>query len=377
MLGGVLRELGPIVVVAVGLIYCLGHFELVEFRTLPKHDFSVAHDVGYLEGSTAKEHTLDIYYPPISTKNQTQPVPVVFFVHGGGWKRGRKRSFLGVHQNIGKALAARGVVVVIPAYRKSVGPSAMGGLIMPPILTSFVLGCVWSVMRFFPSFRFRYSRLGMLLWVFFVASDVIPATYRVVNNHGVRHPAHAHDVAHALRWVTMNIETYGGDADDIQCLGHSAGAHLLAQMMVQPDLTANIKLPKPQFGSNFRGAILVSGTYDGQNMADFWFTRWTFMYWVFDRDPSKWVSSFPSHHSTPNSLARLDLPPIVLINAEYDLWLPSEARAWASKLREGGVNATTMQIARTNHFTILLSLNRAFSPGETHVLPVILDIAFA
>ena len=44
----------------------------------------------------------------------------------------------------------------------------------------------------------------------------------------VKFPIHNQDVATAIRWVTDNIEDYGGDPDRIVLLGHSAGGHLVA-----------------------------------------------------------------------------------------------------------------------------------------------------
>lgn len=41
-----------------------------------------------------------------------------------------------------------------------------------------------------------------------------------------RFPAHAKDVAAALKWVRELIEIYGGDPNKIFLSGHSAGGHL-------------------------------------------------------------------------------------------------------------------------------------------------------
>ncbi len=41
------------------------------------------------------------------------PLPVVFFIHGGGWRQGSKE----LHRYVGYALAHEGVVAVLPSYR--------------------------------------------------------------------------------------------------------------------------------------------------------------------------------------------------------------------------------------------------------------------
>ncbi|MDE1152648.1 MAG: alpha/beta hydrolase [Micavibrio sp.] len=50
----------------------------------------------------------------------------------------------------------------------------------------------------------------------------------------VVHPAEAQDIAGAINWVYHNINQYGGDAQRISLLGHSAGAHLVALVGTNP-----------------------------------------------------------------------------------------------------------------------------------------------
>lgn len=51
----------------------------------------------------------DVFIP---TEHQT-PLPVVFFIHGGGWRQGSKE----LHRYVGYALAQEGFVAVLPSYR--------------------------------------------------------------------------------------------------------------------------------------------------------------------------------------------------------------------------------------------------------------------
>ena len=48
-------------------------------------------------------------------------LPVVMFVHGGGWMRGNRRDYFRGGPVVGKALAARGFLVVVPSYRLAPG----------------------------------------------------------------------------------------------------------------------------------------------------------------------------------------------------------------------------------------------------------------
>ncbi len=59
--------------------------------------------------------SLDVYAPEATSLNSRYPV--VLFMHGGGWRASDKNDQLGVHTNVCKALAARGLVVVNVNYR--------------------------------------------------------------------------------------------------------------------------------------------------------------------------------------------------------------------------------------------------------------------
>lgn len=61
-----------------------------------------------------------------------------------------------------------------------------------------------------------------------------PFPYELDNPDRVLFPTHNIDVTDAIKWVTDNIDTYGGDVNNIALLGHSAGAHLVALTGTNP-----------------------------------------------------------------------------------------------------------------------------------------------
>lgn len=101
--------------------------------------------------------SLDVY----QARNATGPAPVVVFFYGGSWQGGRREYY----RFVGEALSARGVVVVIPDYRKS------------------------------PQFAF---------------------------------PAFMHDAASATAWTLEHAAELGGDPARVHVMGHSAGGHIAA-----------------------------------------------------------------------------------------------------------------------------------------------------
>ena len=101
-------------------------------------------------------HRLDVYAP---VKRGAAPLPIVVFFYGGGWVRGHRSEF----GFVGRALAARGYMAVMPDYRLA------------------------------PEHRF---------------------------------PAYLEDGALALKWVVEHATELGGDPTRIAVAGHSAGGHL-------------------------------------------------------------------------------------------------------------------------------------------------------
>lgn len=71
----------------------------------------------------------------------------------------------------------------------------------------------------------------------------------------------AEDVAAALAWVKANAKKYGGNPDHIVLMGHSAGAHLVALVGVDPAYLGKHSL-KP---TDFAGVICLDGAaYDAR-----------------------------------------------------------------------------------------------------------------
>ena len=121
----------------------------------------VAQGIAY--GSDPRQR-LDVYAP---RRHGPEPLPVILFFYGGSWSSGAR----GGYAFVGRALAARGFVTVIPDYR------------------------------------------------------LVPQ---------VRFPAFVEDGAAAVRWVRAHIAMQGGDPARIVLAGHSAGAYNAAMLALDP-----------------------------------------------------------------------------------------------------------------------------------------------
>ncbi len=109
------------------------------------------------------------------------PLPVMFFIHGGGYVMGSSATPL----YDGAALARRGCVFVSVNYRLG------------------ALGC------------FDLSALS-------------------TPEHPIDGNLYLQDLVMALRWVRDNASVFGGDPDNVTIFGESAGAHAVATLMAVP-----------------------------------------------------------------------------------------------------------------------------------------------
>ncbi|MBV9464188.1 MAG: alpha/beta hydrolase [Verrucomicrobiae bacterium] len=149
---------------------------VLPFASLPAADerpYAVhpSFDLSYA-GDALPEHQLDVYSPKGVTN-----APMFVFFHGGAWRSGDK--FL--CQNVGVALAGRGIVTAVPNYR--------------------------------------------------------------LQPQGAKHPDPVKDGAAAVAWLAKNAVKFGGDPGRIAIGGHSAGGHLASMLALDPKFLAG-KLPK-------------------------------------------------------------------------------------------------------------------------------------
>lgn len=130
-----------------------------------------------LQDAGRAEHVLrDVSYGPfVRNRLDAYPArrpegaaPVVVYFHGGSWRKGDKR----LYRWLGRALARRGFMAVIPNY------------------------------RLFPHARF---------------------------------PVFMEDAAMAVAWTRMHAAHYGGDPHQIHVMGHSAGAYMATLLGLDED----------------------------------------------------------------------------------------------------------------------------------------------
>ncbi|RKP38856.1 Alpha/Beta hydrolase protein [Dimargaris cristalligena] len=156
-------------------------------------------------------HKLDLYLPQATTT----PPPLVVFVHGGVWRSGDKSQ----HAQLGQTLSAKyGLAVACINYRLSTLEKAVPDA---PAGTPLASRCY--------------------------------------------HPTHVLDTARAVAFLMTHGHLLGFDPKRIVLSGHSAGAHLISLLALQPDLYLNPALDETyQFDHYYqciRGVLGAAGLY--------------------------------------------------------------------------------------------------------------------
>jgi acetyl esterase/lipase len=202
-------------------------------------------------------------------------------------------------------------------------------------LLLFVHGGVWSGgdKAQFAWLGRRLARQGL---------SVAVANYRL--SPAVRHPAHAQDVAAAAAWLSRHGAEYGGDPQRIYLAGHSAGAHLVSLVALDPAYLAAVG----HDATLIRGVVGVSGAaydLDARYALTPFGPAFTL---VFGLDPSRWAAAAPLRHVRPGA------PPFLLVHGLNDVQTPAAgARRFAAALRRRGVPTQLKLLRHGDHVNAL------------------------
>jgi acetyl esterase/lipase len=225
-----------------------------------------------------------------------------------------------------------------------------------PVLL-LVHGGAWVVgdkrLDFIPEIARCFARQGI---------GVVVPNYRL--GPLFQHPAHMQDVAKAFAWTHKHIPQYGGCADQIFVLGHSAGGHLVS-------LLATDESYLNQEGLNRRdiaGVIAISGVYQISNLTlnlrlehslitvNAAVTANPFTL-VFGKSAEQWERASPLTH------VRAGLPPFLVIYAEDELpSLEEMAKKFHAALSNNKCEAQLVKVVQRNHFTVLWQASKVNDP---------------
>jgi acetyl esterase/lipase len=154
----------------------------------------------------------------------------------------------------------------------------------------------------------------------------------------VQFPSFPEDVALSIKWLRQNIAKYGGDPDKIFLMGHSAGAHSISLVGLNPKYLKKC-------GGNLtwiKGVIPMSCPYE--------------------LDPSKeflYEDLFPSGFDPEAFMpmaqdVRSDCPPFFIMHGLLDPIVRKEqAKRFVKKLKDSGGDAKAKVYASHGHFSLV------------------------
>lgn len=176
---------------------------------------------------------------------------------------------------------------------------------------------------------------------------VVVPDYRKVPQ--VRFPAFVQDAADAVKWTQDNIAKYGGDPGRIAIAGHSAGAHSVAMLALDPRWLAAAGAP-----GVVKAAVGLSGPYD---------------FYPFTGRAVAAMGQWPKPAETqPLTYARKDAPPMMLITGTADTTVrPKNARNLFKALTDAGAVVVEKEYPGLGHEDIAMALSLPFR-GKATVL---------
>ncbi|RYG47323.1 alpha/beta hydrolase, partial [archaeon] len=375
------------------------------------------YDVPYLDAASEVEaarvpykHRMDVYYPTSAlAQDERTPTacpsgsdapppmpnrPVMVFVHGGGWKRFDRRSLYGMHGNVGRAFARRGFVVCVISYRLS--RLLYTDLTWVYTALSLVIGCSTigalgvegTKNKLASSFAFLSPFLFGALYCFLsaVASKSLSSLWHAP----VHHPTHVVDACTAIAYIARNVSKWGGDASRMSIMGHSAGGHIVSYLVSHPRyLRDAMRLPlDTPMRTIFHSAVCLSGVYSCEQLALtrqytwrkpwlaplIWLRRMSFLHPAFGTKAEAWPLGFPTTHcADTNTLAACQLPPILCINASFDLGLGAHTDEWQEQLLAAGVHTERCTFTPADHARYVMQMDTPGSASELIICDVIHD----
>ncbi|MBP3357025.1 MAG: alpha/beta hydrolase [Rikenellaceae bacterium] len=233
------------------------------------------------------------------------PVPVVVFIHGGGWNNGDKKDW-----DVRKAsvFASHGIMSVSLNYRLS------------------------------------------------------PYPCRLDDDTRIKHPAHVQDAARAVKWIHDYIAEFGGDAGRITVVGHSAGAQIVSLLATDEKYLKEVGLDL----SDLDGAVaLDGGAY--MTLSPMLFAE-TNAYHAelkscylnaFGSQTDDHIDACPYYHVASGK----HIPPFLLVYQRNDEYRAIPNKAFANRLTDNGIRVETCEVSHSDHNSIFESL-RTYNDSE-------------
>lgn len=171
-------------------------------------------------------------------------------------------------------------------------------------------------------------------------------------------PVNAQDVAQAFFWVKNNITGYGGDAEQIYLLGHSAGGHLAALI----GLDGRYLSPFSLSPSDISGIIgLDSAAYYLPSLIEAEPENKDLFYWAFGDNPEDWEKASPINYVREKQKGQI-VPPFLLLVAGGREVSKSVNLSFYQRLIDSCYEVTLLEFKEKDHVSIDYELGEEDDP---------------
>jgi acetyl esterase/lipase len=293
--------------------------------------------------SSRNPHLLDVYVrKSVMNPYNLQQRPIIINLHGGAWLIGDK-DIINVENNC-YLFARQNYISVSIRYTLS---SISNRMLLYTFAALTVVMMLLGIMS-----NLRQSARLAVIWLVLAASITTLLFSRGSNGDYVdqRHPSHIRDVARAARWVRDNAALFGGSpAMGMSVVGHSAGAHLAALLVCNPEYLNEVGM-QPR---DFAAAVCMAGVYNDHRLRNNNMIGRTLLSEAFGDNRQVHTAAFPIYHCDPSQV-----PPMFLLNSGRDISLKRHSKEFRSQLLQNGVYCDSRVYPSTNHYTMTLQWDR-------------------
>ena len=224
----------------------------------------------------------------------------------------------------------------------------------------YVHGVAWSIGDKSKNIENKINLFQSQEYVFVsVNYRLSPFPYQVRNINKTKHPAPVEDVADAVKWIKNNISEYGGDANNIALLGHSAGSQIVSLLSTNQSFLNNVGLNL----SDIKG--IASIDTEGYNVKA-----------KVDDGTMFYINAFGTDKETIKQASALyniengeDFPKFFISKRGKEERL-AFANEFIKKLEQNGADVTQLDASEYSH----ISINNAIGkPEETHLTNALLQ----
>jgi acetyl esterase/lipase len=256
--------------------------------------------------------SLDLYLPV--RPEGCGPVPLVVFVHGGGFATGDKANRIGDKVDL---FTGAGWAFASVNYRLSTDPSAASGT---------------------------------------PGAAEEGAT-------GVRYPMHEQDVATAIAWLQDRAGTDGTDPKRVLLVGHSSGAYLVSLLGTDPTFLNEAGVAP----ASVRCIVALDTEYDATAQIAGGGNQEALYRNALGDDPAVWAAASPINH-----VGGAGPEPAFLVVTQGTPRRVEQATAFAAALEAAGTDASAIVVDPLSHEEVNAAVG---APGDTVVTPALMDFA--